>query len=161
MWLPACTNTVLSFWDFAAAGPYVKIEMNMADDQEDGHMVYKDAILFRLTSSLGARNARLTHRQKAFVSKQSTGHPAAVRWREPRRAPLPGRYRTPRRGEPPPLSKHSCRYGFPVERSGWGGCNSEYEHRFIRKAISVGKTTTTLWCSAIPMHGDCPLCRSW
>ncbi|MGB0591655.1 MAG: aminotransferase class V-fold PLP-dependent enzyme [Myxococcota bacterium] len=34
----------LSFWDFAAAGPYVKIEMNMADDAEDGHLVYKDAI---------------------------------------------------------------------------------------------------------------------
>ncbi|MCB9595990.1 MAG: aminotransferase class V-fold PLP-dependent enzyme [Sandaracinaceae bacterium] len=33
----------LSFWDFAAAGPYVKIEMNMADEQPDGHLVYKDA----------------------------------------------------------------------------------------------------------------------
>ncbi len=34
----------LSFWDFAAAGPYVKIEMNMRDDQPDGHLVYKDAV---------------------------------------------------------------------------------------------------------------------
>ena len=34
----------VSFWDFAAAGPYVKIEMNMLDDEEDGHLVYKDAI---------------------------------------------------------------------------------------------------------------------
>ena len=34
----------LSFWDFAAAGPYVQIEMNMADDEADGHLVYKDAI---------------------------------------------------------------------------------------------------------------------
>lgn len=34
----------LSFWDFAAAGPYVKIEMNMADDLADGDQVYKDAI---------------------------------------------------------------------------------------------------------------------
>ena len=34
----------LSFWDFAAAGPYVEIEMNMADDGPDGHLVYKDAI---------------------------------------------------------------------------------------------------------------------
>jgi selenocysteine lyase/cysteine desulfurase len=34
----------LCFWDFAAAGPYVKIEMNMADDKEDGHLIYKDAI---------------------------------------------------------------------------------------------------------------------
>lgn len=34
----------LSFWDFAAAAPYVRIEMNMADDQADGHLVYKDAV---------------------------------------------------------------------------------------------------------------------
>ncbi len=34
----------LAFWDFAAAGPYVKIEMNMGDDGPDGHLIYKDAI---------------------------------------------------------------------------------------------------------------------
>ncbi len=34
----------LSFWDFAAAGPYVKIEMNMVDDERDGKLTYKDAI---------------------------------------------------------------------------------------------------------------------
>jgi selenocysteine lyase/cysteine desulfurase len=34
----------LSFWDFAAAGPYVQIEMNMRDDGPDGHLCYKDAI---------------------------------------------------------------------------------------------------------------------
>jgi selenocysteine lyase/cysteine desulfurase len=34
----------LSFWDFAAAGPYVKIEMNMRDDKPYGDLVYKDAI---------------------------------------------------------------------------------------------------------------------
>ncbi len=34
----------LSFWDFAAAGPYVQIEMNMRDDGPDGDGVYKDAL---------------------------------------------------------------------------------------------------------------------
>jgi len=34
----------LSFWDFAAAGPYVKIEMNPVDDAPDGHLAYKDAV---------------------------------------------------------------------------------------------------------------------
>jgi selenocysteine lyase/cysteine desulfurase len=34
----------LSFWDFAAAGPYVEIEMNMADQGKGGELVYKDAI---------------------------------------------------------------------------------------------------------------------
>ena len=34
----------LVFWDFAAAGPYVKIEMNLWTDGPDGHLAYKDAI---------------------------------------------------------------------------------------------------------------------
>jgi len=34
----------LSFWDFAAAGPYVEIEMNMQGEGPDGHLAYKDAI---------------------------------------------------------------------------------------------------------------------
>ena len=34
----------LSFWDFAAAGPYVKIEMNMRGEGPDGEPQYKDAI---------------------------------------------------------------------------------------------------------------------
>ncbi len=34
----------LAFWDFAAAGPYVKIEMNMHEEGPDGHLAYKDAI---------------------------------------------------------------------------------------------------------------------
>jgi len=37
-------HDALSFWDFAAAGPYVKIEMNMTDDEPGGHLAYKDAI---------------------------------------------------------------------------------------------------------------------
>lgn len=36
--------SALSFWDFAAAGPYVEIEMNMTMDGPDGHLAYKDAI---------------------------------------------------------------------------------------------------------------------
>ena len=34
----------LAFWDYAAAGPYLPIEMNAAPDAEDGHLAYKDAI---------------------------------------------------------------------------------------------------------------------
>lgn len=34
----------LSFWDFAAAGPYVRIEMNLRTDAPDGHLAYKDAV---------------------------------------------------------------------------------------------------------------------
>jgi selenocysteine lyase/cysteine desulfurase/CRP-like cAMP-binding protein len=34
----------LSFWDYAAAGPYVEIEMNPRPDGPHGHLAYKDAI---------------------------------------------------------------------------------------------------------------------
>lgn len=34
----------LVFWDFAAAGPYVQIEMNPCADGPNGHLAYKDAI---------------------------------------------------------------------------------------------------------------------
>ncbi len=34
----------LAFWDYAAAGPYLPIEMNAAPAVEDGHLAYKDAI---------------------------------------------------------------------------------------------------------------------
>ncbi len=34
----------LAFWDYAAAGPYLDIEMNPAVDAPDGHLAYKDAI---------------------------------------------------------------------------------------------------------------------
>ncbi len=37
-------HRALSFWDFAAAGPYVKIEMNLTLDEEDGSLAYKDAV---------------------------------------------------------------------------------------------------------------------
>lgn len=34
----------LSFWDFAAAGPYVRIEMNLNDGSAEGPLQYKDAV---------------------------------------------------------------------------------------------------------------------
>ena len=37
-------HDALSFWDFAAAGPYVDIEINPCPAMPDGHLAYKDAI---------------------------------------------------------------------------------------------------------------------
>ncbi len=34
----------LSFWDYAAAGPYVQIDMNLKDGGPDGDLLHKDAI---------------------------------------------------------------------------------------------------------------------
>ncbi len=43
----------LSFWDFAAAGPYVQIEMNLDDGGPDGALQYKDAIFVSPHKFLG------------------------------------------------------------------------------------------------------------
>jgi selenocysteine lyase/cysteine desulfurase/CRP-like cAMP-binding protein len=34
----------LSFWDYAAAGPYIDIDMNPQGEGPDGHLAYKDAV---------------------------------------------------------------------------------------------------------------------
>jgi selenocysteine lyase/cysteine desulfurase len=34
----------LSFWDYAAAGPYVPIDMNLADDEPGAELAHKDAV---------------------------------------------------------------------------------------------------------------------
>lgn len=43
----------LSLWDFAAAGPYVQIEMNMNLDCENGHLAYKDAVFISTHKFIG------------------------------------------------------------------------------------------------------------
>ena len=46
----------LSFWDFAAAGPYVQMEMNMDDSQEygeEGKLAYKDAVFLSTHKFIG------------------------------------------------------------------------------------------------------------
>ncbi len=37
-------NGALACWDYAAAGPYLPIDMNPSADREDGHLAYKDAV---------------------------------------------------------------------------------------------------------------------
>jgi selenocysteine lyase/cysteine desulfurase len=37
-------HNALSCWDYAAAGPYLRIDMNASPDVPDGHLAYKDAV---------------------------------------------------------------------------------------------------------------------
>ncbi len=43
----------LSFWDFAAAAPYVKMEMNMVGEGENAELAYKDAIFLSTHKFIG------------------------------------------------------------------------------------------------------------
>ena len=62
----------LSFWDFAAAGPYVEIEMNMKDDREDGHLIYKDAIFLSPHKFIGGPGSTgvLIAKRKLFEGRK-------------------------------------------------------------------------------------------
>ena len=62
----------LSFWDFAAAGPYVDIEMNMKDDLEDGHLIYKDAIFLSPHKFIGGPGSTgiLVAKRKLFEGRK-------------------------------------------------------------------------------------------
>lgn len=65
------SHGALAFWDFAAAGPYVQIEMNMQDDEPDGHLVYKDAIFLSPHKFIGGPGTPgvLVAKRKLFRNK--------------------------------------------------------------------------------------------
>ena len=68
----------LSFWDFAAAGPYVQMEMNMDDSEEygeDGKLAYKDAIFYLYAIYRWTRNTWNTCSQTSSLYEQSTINP--------------------------------------------------------------------------------------
>jgi selenocysteine lyase/cysteine desulfurase len=64
----------LSFWDFAAAGPYVKIEMNMVEDGPDGHLAYKDALFVSPHKFIGGPGTPgvLVAKKKLFTNRVPT-----------------------------------------------------------------------------------------
>lgn len=61
----------LSFWDFAAAGPYVQIEMNMSAPGPDGHLAYKDAIFLSPHKFIGGPGTPgvLVAKRKLFTNR--------------------------------------------------------------------------------------------
>ncbi len=68
------SHGALSFWDFAAAGPYVQIEMNMSDELSDGHLVYKDAIFLSPHKMIGGPGTPgvLVAKRKLFRNRVPT-----------------------------------------------------------------------------------------
>src|SRR6185436_8979439 len=60
--------------DFAAAGPYVKIEMNMKDDGPEGHLDYKDAIFLSPHKFIGGPGTPglLVARRELFTNRVPT-----------------------------------------------------------------------------------------
>ncbi len=61
----------LSFWDFAAAGPYVSIEMSPQPTGPDAHLAYKDAIFLSPHKFIGGPGTPglLVARKELFVNR--------------------------------------------------------------------------------------------
>jgi selenocysteine lyase/cysteine desulfurase len=61
----------LSFWDFAAAAPYVSIEMSPHDKGVDGHLAYKDAIFISPHKLIGGPGTPglLVARKELFTNR--------------------------------------------------------------------------------------------
>ena len=61
----------LSFWDFAAAAPYVAIAMSPVDDGVDGHLAYKDAIFISPHKLIGGPGTPgvLVARRELFTNR--------------------------------------------------------------------------------------------
>ncbi len=129
----------LSFWDFAAAGPYVKIEMNMRDDGPDGHLVYKDAIFLSPHKFIGGPGTPgvLVAKRRLFRNEVPSvpggGTVAYVNPDEHRYLDDPQH----REEGGTPAIVESIRAGlvFQLKRAVGEAMIREKEHAFIRRAI--------------------------
>ncbi len=129
----------LSFWDFAAAGPYVQIEMNMADDAEDGDLVYKDAVFLSPHKFIGGPGTPgvLVAKRHLFRNRVPAvpggGTVSYVNEQEHRYVDDP----EVREEGGTPAILESIRAGlvFQLKEAVGASAIREHEHRFIRRAV--------------------------
>lgn len=138
----------LSFWDFAAAGPYVKVEMNMTDDQPDGHLIYKDAIFLSPHKFIGGPGTPgvLVAKRALFKNTVPTvpggGTVAYVNTHDHRYLDDPEH----REEGGTPAIVESIRAGlvFQLKEAVTVDAIREREHSFIRRAIDSWETNPNL-----------------
>jgi selenocysteine lyase/cysteine desulfurase len=131
----------LSFWDFAAAGPYVEIEMNMRDEQPDGDAVYKDAIFLSPHKFIGGPGtpgilvAKKTLFQNVVPAMPGGGTVAYVNTQEHRYLDNPEH----REEGGTPAIVESIRAGMVFQLKSAVGYEAirEREHAFIERAIDA------------------------
>lgn len=131
----------LSFWDFAAAGPYVKVEMNAQDNSPDGELVYKDAIFMSPHKFIGGPGTPgVLVVKKALVSNRVPSTPgggtvAYVNAKEHRYLDDP----IHREEGGTPAIVESIRAGlvFQLKEAVGHEAIAQREHRFIDKAIET------------------------
>ncbi len=138
----------LVFWDFAAAGPYVKIEMNMKDDGADGHLVTKDAIFLSPHKFIGgpgtpgvlvAKRSLFTNRVPTVPGGGTVSYVHAAR--HDYVADVVSREEG---GTPGIVESIRCGLVFQLKESVGADVIREREHAMIRAAIATWSTNAEL-----------------
>ncbi len=129
----------LAFFDFAAAGPYVKMDMNHQGPGPDGHLAYKDAIFLSPHKFIGGPGTPgiLIAKKKLFTNRVPTqpggGTVAYVNAQDHRYISDP----VHREEGGTPAIVESIRAGlvFQLKESVGVGLIRQLEHAFIQRAI--------------------------
>ncbi len=137
-----------SFWDFAAAGPYVKIEMNMSDDKPDGDLVYKDAIFISPHKFIGGPGTPgLLIAKKHLFNNAVPAIPGGgtVSYVNPEEHVYLDDIEHREEGGTPAIIE-SIRAGLVFQLKDAVGVDviREYEHKFIRRAIERWKNNDNI-----------------
>ena len=127
------------FWDFAAAGPYVQIEMNMQDDADDGHLVYKDAIFIsphKFIGGPGTPGVLVVKRSLLRNSVPSTPGGGTVSYvSSTEHTYLDDPEHREEGGTPAIIESIRAGLVFPLKEAVGAEVIREREHAFIRRAI--------------------------
>ncbi len=138
----------LSFWDFAAAGPYVKIEMNMADDGPDGALVYKDAVFISPHKFIGGPGTPgvLVAKRALFQNRvpSAPGGGTVDYVGVDRHAYSADLVEREEAGTPAIIESIRCGLVFQLKSAVGYQTIREREHRFIRRAIEAWKVVPAI-----------------
>jgi selenocysteine lyase/cysteine desulfurase len=140
----------LAFWDYAAAGPYTRIDMNLADTDAgpDGRLAYKDAVFMSPHKLIGGPGSPgLLVVKKAVVKNSVPTQPgggtvalvtpeSTLYWESPEHREEGGT----------PAIIESIRAGlaFQLKRAVGNDTIDEMEHGFIRRAIATWQRNPNL-----------------
>ena len=139
----------LSLWDFAAAAPYVRIEMNLSGEGADGHLAYKDAVFLSPHKFIGGPGtpglliAKRDLFRNRVPSQPGGGTVSYVNAQEHVYLDDPAH----REEGGTPAIIESIRAGLVFQLKEAVGCDNirQREHTFIRRAIDTWETNPNLY----------------
>ena len=138
----------LSFWDFAAAGPYVQIEMNRRDDEPGGDLAYKDAVFLSPHKFIGGPGTPgVLVLKKALANNTIPGIPGggSVAFVGPDRSTFVADPEVREEaGTPAILESIKCGVVFKLKDTVGADAIGRLEDSFLRRAIATWRRTPNI-----------------